>query len=314
MKTASQNTYWLPDGRVSRRAVGASPWWAAGLGLGLLLLAGCPTPGPRYEFDPHRYDNLPDDPVALIKLADRLVAPNNRSLKHVDRSLAALDRAEHTGPPDLFAVRWRQARSAFFMAEGLTNRDQRLGFARTGVEHARQAVTLAPGRVEGHYYLALTLAKVAEASHKLKLIKPMIQRMERARAVDPTYDHAGPDRFLGKVYLTAPAWPVSVGDPDKAVEYLEKAVALSPYAVNRIFLGQAYLADEEDADAVTHLERGLAEGRAQGVDPRWIREGEAALRKLCVQRHTEGCHGAPGTLAADAGGTGAPSTTARGGE
>jgi len=38
----------------------------------VLLNAGCPTSGPRYVPDPDRAKDLPTDPQALVRLADRL--------------------------------------------------------------------------------------------------------------------------------------------------------------------------------------------------------------------------------------------------
>jgi tetratricopeptide (TPR) repeat protein len=164
------------------------------------------------------------------------------------------------------------------MTEQLANKQQRLAYAQTGREYAERARAVQPGRVEPHYYLALNTAKVAEAGNKLTLIKPMIAIAEAAARIDPRYDEAGAYRFIGKVYLTAPAWPVSVGSPEKAIEFLERAVSISPIAINRLFLGEAYFHDESYAKAKLHIGAALRDGAK--LDPRWRQEGESYLRRI----------------------------------
>ena len=242
--------------------------------LAALIFGGCPKPtGPRYVPDDRRSAGLPDSPAELVKLADRLM--KKRTIPAIDRARAALKKAlpKHQQPIE---VRWRQAKACFLMAYRLKNRDQRVSVAQRGIAHARAAIALDAKRVEPHYYLALNIARIAEARSKLTLIKKMVAAAERAREIDATYDRAGPLVFLGKVYLSAPAWPVSVGNSEKAVKLLEKAVKIAPDPLSRLFLGQAYKEEDEDEKARHQLKLAL-EGP---LEDRWRREAEKTLRDL----------------------------------
>ncbi len=247
----------------------------------LLPLAGCPRPdGALYAVDPNRAKGLPSDPEELLSISDAVCAiPAFRTtLRESDRALAALEVALHKRRREDFAILWRLARASFRMTELLENREQRLRYAEAGVAFAERARAVNAVRVEAHYFLALNIAKVAEARNKLGLIKSVIAAAEVAGKIDGRYDEAGPFRLLGKVYLTAPAWPVSVGSPEKAIETLERAVSLSPSPTNRLFLGQAYYHDEEYEKARTLLTGALKHGSE--IDPKWRKEAEAYLRKI----------------------------------
>jgi tetratricopeptide (TPR) repeat protein len=126
------------------------------------------------------------------------------------------------------------------------------------------------------------MAKVAETTSNVRLVKAMVEPAERAEKIEAKYDDAGPLRFLGKVYLTAPAWPVSVGNPDKAIEMLERAVKLASVPLNRIFLGQAYYHDEEYELAEKQLRRALVDGRAKRLTERWRKEAREYLNRIAA--------------------------------
>jgi tetratricopeptide (TPR) repeat protein len=252
----------------------------ASLSLSLAVAAGsCGPAGPRYSADPQRYKGLPTEPNALVSLADQLhgVAPHESTLRQIDRGFAALELAlEKRGGTDV-EVLWRLARATFLMTEHLKNREQRLSYATRGQDYAERALRGDGPRVEPHYYLALNLAKIAEAANKVGLIKRVMEVAKKAEAIDPRFDDAGPLRLMGKVYITAPAWPVSVGSSEEGVKTLERAVALAPVPLNRLFLGEAYFHDEEYGKAKEQLLQALKEG--QRLDPRWRREAESYLRR-----------------------------------
>lgn len=255
----------------------------------VVMVGACGPSGPRYVSDPQRLRGLPDDPRKLVSLADTLTAADGLSPRRTDRALAALEKALRRGHPKPYEVHWRTARACFLMTEQLPNTHQKLGYARVGRNAARRAVAIDKQRVEGYYYLALTTAKVAEAENSMSLIKPMLRLGEKAAALDKSYDSAGPLRFLGKIYLTAPAWPVSVGSPGKAVELLERAVQIAPEPLNMLFLGEAYYHDEEYEDAARLIRQALVQGKAAGMHDRWQREGERYLRKACSKADSPAC-------------------------
>ncbi|MCK5797575.1 MAG: hypothetical protein KAI47_10350 [Deltaproteobacteria bacterium] len=235
-----------------------------------LLLGACPASPPR--FVPKKAGALPDDPQALVALVDAIEAQKAPHLDALAHAREALKKAlpKHPKP---FAVHWRWARTTFLMTGVLQNKTQCVEIAQEGMVQAKEAIKLDPKRVEGHYYLALNMARVAQTQSKLTYIKPMLAAAKRAQKIDPNFDHAGPLAFLGKVYLTAPAWPMSVGNSEKAVALLEEAVRKADRPLLHLFLGQAYLAEDEPEKAKMQLEIALK----GDLSPRWRREAQEAL-------------------------------------
>lgn len=238
---------------------------------------------PHHIPQARHFVGLPDEPEALVRLADQILTPRPRDPVAIDRAVAALQKSL-LYYPELFEVYWRLARAHFLLADCLEDRRAVMSQAAEGLDYAQQAARLRPPRVEGHYYEALNLAKMAEASQKRALIKPLVDAGHRARDIDERYDQGGPLVLLGKVYLTAPAWPVSVGNTEKAVELLERAVTISPRSLTRIFLGQAYFHDEQYDKAEAELRRALRHARGGELEARWRKEAEEYLRRIKDER------------------------------
>jgi hypothetical protein len=110
-------------------------------------------------------------------------------------------------------------------------------------------VKLNPNRVEGHYYLAALLGRQAERATvgALDAIPRILAEAERSAELDRTYDNCGPLVALGMLYVAAPPWPQSIGDPEQGIDYLREAVACSDYPVNRIVLAESLL-DQGELD------------------------------------------------------------------
>ena len=136
------------------------------------------------------------------------------------------------------------ARTVFDLAEFAEDKKERERLADIGIRAARAAIETSRERVEGHYYLAMNLGQLARTKmlSALKILDEMEAEWSAARAIDPKYDYAGPDRSLGILYLEAPGWPTSVGNKKKARFHLERAVTLAPNCPeNLISLMEAYV-------------------------------------------------------------------------
>ena len=114
-----------------------------------------------------------------------------------------------------------------------------------GIAACRISLTLDPTSAAGHYYLAITVGKLADLKRNLaayKMVKEVEREFHEARERDERFCHAGPDRCLGELYLKAPGWPLSVGSRSKARKHLERAAELAPdFPENRLLLAEAYL-------------------------------------------------------------------------
>jgi tetratricopeptide (TPR) repeat protein len=218
----------------------------------------------------------------LLTLADAQIAQSPRTPDRVDRALAALEAAARIGVEPPFELQWRVARACFHLSEMVSSSSASEAYALRGVTHGEQAVALSGERVEGHYYLALNMVKSVEASAEVTKLGPMMEVAQRAVTIDPSFDDAGPFRLVGKVYMVAPEWPASVGDRDKAVEILKKAVATAATPMNRLFLGQALYHIDEYDKAAPHVRRALKEGIKTGLPDRWLDEARDYLHRMGV--------------------------------
>ena len=132
------------------------------------------------------------------------------------------------------------ARVCYNLGE-LTEDSQRLAYYEKGRVYAELLLKEKPGWVEGHYWLAQNLSGVAEvggAGQALPSLPEIVKVLEKVAVSDPTYDQAGGHRALGSIFYEAPDWPLSVGDPEKALQHLTLAVEIAPEnSTNHLLLG-----------------------------------------------------------------------------
>ncbi|MEW6325757.1 MAG: tetratricopeptide repeat protein, partial [Nitrospirota bacterium] len=127
-----------------------------------------------------------------------------------------------------------------------------------GIALARRAIAAAPGQAEAHYYLAVNLGLFSELRSALNHLPEMAEAAQRAAELDPSIDQAGPYRLLGSLYGLAPEPPVSLGDEELGLDYLEKAVKLAPNnPENHFRLAEVLAAVGEKPEAKRHLEQAL---------------------------------------------------------
>ncbi|MBN1770412.1 MAG: hypothetical protein JXB32_04055 [Deltaproteobacteria bacterium] len=215
----------------------------------LWLSAACPPP-PDGDAGPPA---LPDDPLACLRLADDWSRVGSSKPQKLD-ALVALDRAESLGS-DPYVTEVLRARTLFRLAEDNETDSSRGDWLDAALAAARRAVELRPDRVEGHYYVAAVLGRVAERATvgAFDMIPQILAAAERAVELDRTYDNCGPLLALGMLYIAAPPWPQSVGDAEAGIEYLREAVECSDYPINHIMLAEALLDQGEFEEARTLL-------------------------------------------------------------
>ena len=158
------------------------------------------------------------------------------------------------------------------LAERETEQEKREKLADEGVSFAEAALANGGG-TDGavHYYLAVNLG-IAVREHPI-LAAGNIDRLEtelkQAVALSPDIDEGGPLRVLGSLYLKAPAWPSGIGDRDKALELLAKAVKEHPgHPLNHLFYAQA-LCDEGDEASLIQYKTEFALGEKLLSEGNW---------------------------------------------
>jgi hypothetical protein len=246
----------------------------------LVLLPGCfisrwfaEAPPPK---KPPDVGELPDDIPSLMDLADsQLEKASSRT--GLIRAVAALEKAEdllgeRPSTVEPTEVQIRLARAAFLISETEDDPTEKLVWITKGEDAAEAVRRARPDRVEGHYYLAVLKGRRVEQGGLSGIVK--VHGVENlgleAAEIDPSFEDGGPYRLLAMLYAKTPPWPTSIGDVDLALEYAEKAIAISDYPLNHLIMAEVLIEEEEFARAREELRRVLAAPK-QG---KWAREGE----------------------------------------
>jgi tetratricopeptide (TPR) repeat protein len=164
------------------------------------------------------------------------------------------------------------SRLSLYLAEREISQEKREKLAAEGVGFAETALAQG-GDGDGavHYYLAtnLGLAIREQITLALENLSRLENELKRALALSPDIDQGGPLRILGALYLKAPAWPNGIGDPDKALELLDRAVKEYPgHPINHLFYAQA-LWDEEDEALLPRIKAEFALGEKLLAEGDW---------------------------------------------
>lgn len=164
------------------------------------------------------------------------------------------------------------SRLCLHLAERETNRTKRERLAAEGVAFAEAALA-EDGADDGalHYYLAANLGLVVREHIALAMnnLKRLEREMQQALRLNPDIDHGGPLRLLGALYLKAPSWPTGIGDVDKSLSLLARAVELHPeHPLNHLFYAQALWHEDETAN-LDRVKAEFAQGESLLTEAEW---------------------------------------------
>ena len=139
---------------------------------------------------------------------------------------------------------WRMARSHYSIAKKIGNDDAKnLQYSRC-IERSSRALEMQPDSAISFFYRALCRGKQGEMQgiwSSLGIIEPFEEDMKKAVQLDPSVEHGGPHRALGKLYLDLPFF--LGGSNDQAVYHFGEAIRLDPdYTENHLGLAQAHYA------------------------------------------------------------------------
>jgi tetratricopeptide (TPR) repeat protein len=214
--------------------------------------------------------------------ADGLLNNPALSMTQAARALSLYQGLLATAGADRAVVLAHLGRTCFFLGQ-LVPEAQAMGYYQQGQSYAETLVREEPNRVEGHYWLALNLCGQAEVGSKLlgrRLLPRILDELQRAIALDATYDRAGAHRVIGRIYYEAPGWPLSVGDLAKSRQHLREAVRLAPAtSTNHLYLAQTLLRLQEPGLARQELAQVLKSTHA-AVRPQELEEDRQEARRL----------------------------------
>ena len=232
----------------------------------LAFLAGCA----GLQRDRVQFDGLSDCPK---QTAATLAAKQNQlsPLSDTHTLTCALTVLRDSQDP---AVRRTAlgSRLCLYLAEREANQEKREKLAAEGVGFAEAALVQGGGGDGAvHYYLVVNLGLAVREHITLAMenLGRLEGEMKQAVALSPDIDDGGPLRILGTLYLKAPAWPNGIGDRDKALELLGKAVKEHPgHPLNHLFYAQA-LWDEDDEAVLPQVKAEFALGQKLLAEGNW---------------------------------------------
>ncbi|HEV2913858.1 MAG TPA: TRAP transporter TatT component family protein [Pyrinomonadaceae bacterium] len=217
------------------------------LTLAVAALSGCRT-----------QQAVTEAPVEAVPVADLLAQaeglyPQREDLARVRDALNLLRRARAADATN-YDVSWRIARLDYYLGAHTKDKAEREKAFEEGIEAGKAAVSLQENRPEGHFWLGANYGGSAQASvlGGLAAIDDIREQMEAVLRIDESYQRGSAYMVLGQVELEAGRM---LGDPDKAVEYLEKGLKFgSNNALLRLRLAQAYLKVNRAQDARKQLD------------------------------------------------------------
>ena len=155
--------------------------------------------------------------------------------------------------PNFHEWKWRLARVHYALAKN---------FEESRVHHYDQCIMLSSQAIElksnsaiSYFYRGLCRGKKGELQGilaSLGIIGPFQEDMKKAVRLDPTVNHSGPHRALGKLYLELPFF--LGGDFDKSEFHFMESIRLAPdFAENHLGLAQVLMKKNKSAKALeTH--------------------------------------------------------------
>jgi len=211
-----------------------------------------------------------ETPEELILQGDALYARRHEPLL-AGQALAKYREALALAPDNYEAMK-KNAQAMFFIGDNAANNDEKQKIFKGGMDLAKKIIALNPGRVEGHYWLGVHTGSYGEARGVLKslfLKNDIIAAMNKAIAIDGSYEMGGAYCVLGRLYFKVPG--LFGGSNRKSRQNLEKCRSIAPKSsVNLLFLAETYWALGEKKLAVEVLEHLLA----MEPDPLWVPETE----------------------------------------
>lgn len=154
-----------------------------------------------------------------------------------------------------FEVEWKFARNNYFLSKQTENETEAEKFLKDGANAGIIASRLAPEKPDGHFWYGANLGEQAKRNPVtvgLKAVDDIRETMNKVIAIDPNYQGASAYDALAQIELQT---SMIGGTPEKAIEYLEKALKLNnENTYLHLHLAEAYLATGKKAAAKKHLD------------------------------------------------------------
>lgn len=265
------------------------------LAAAVALSCGCPPPGPRTPPGGGPAGSckglagaVPQDLNGLVAYAKKRMG--RRDDIHCQKeAVTALEKAGKKAGAGVDVLS-DLVRSACRVAE-LAGKDAVISrYAGVVMAAARKGMAAHGQRVEFPYFFAAALGLKLQADASAGAISQLPKVVKAARKaiqLNEKFEMGGPLRLLGAVYVNAPQ-SGSIGDPEKGVKLLTKAVSLFPnYPLNRFLLAEGLVKEEDFEKAEAEFRKVLKaplKGRWSGRDAQHYRKRARAYIKRLQRR------------------------------
>ncbi|MBK8812807.1 MAG: tetratricopeptide repeat protein [Acidobacteria bacterium] len=216
-----------------------------------LLLASCASKAETESLDART------DPAVLadvISRSDELFRQREdlAKLREAVKMLGAIRNPNQRN----FEVEWKFAKYNYCLGRQTTDEKESERAFEAGKQAGRIASRIEPSKPDGHFWFGANLGEQARRSPVtvgIKSIDDIRETMNKVIELDPKYQGASAYDALAQVELSTTG--MMGGKPEKAVEYLEKALELEKENTYiYLHLAEAYAAVGRKPEARKHLE------------------------------------------------------------
>ena len=171
--------------------------------------------------------------------------------------------------PQSFEAAWKLSKALWYQGNFASPKDKKPYFEK-GIQAAKTAIQIDPNQCEGHFWVGINTALIAEASNPFKalgMVDDAKSELEKAMEINNNCVCGGPQRALGKMYTRLPFF--KGGSKSKAMTLLKESLKVCPNDTqSRIFLAEIYVDDGRKTAAKQVLEQVIK----LEPDPEWIPE------------------------------------------
>lgn len=168
-----------------------------------------------------------------------------------------------------FESAWKRARAAYWLGTHETTERARRAALDAGLESAKAAIAVQPGRPEGHFWLAATMGALAESfglRMGLRYRGAIKRELETVLKIDPGFQLGSADRALGRWYYRVPG--LFGGSKKKSEEHLRRSLQHHPTShASLFFLAETLIELDRDDEARQVLETLIAAPITPGWEP-----------------------------------------------
>jgi tetratricopeptide (TPR) repeat protein len=180
-----------------------------------------------------------------------------------------------------FEVEWKFARNNYFLSKQTDSEEEAEKLLKEGKAAGIIASRIEPDKPDGHFWYGANLGEQAKRSPVtvgIKSIDDIRETMNKVIAIDPKYQGASAYDALAQIELQTGLFG---GKPDKAVEYLEKALEIgADNTYIHLHLAQAYLAVGKKPEAKKQLDYLLQMKPTPGYEVEYKETTEEAKKIL----------------------------------